>query len=139
MFVKKLSIGFVLLSFVTSICLAEAPMARLGENLPNKKEKKSNERSGSSVNMKNVKIYNKTNVTNSSIAGNVGIAIKGRNVKISNSKFVNKSNVRNSSVAGNTGISIKAKKINMQNVNIQSESNINNSSISGNTGVSVGN
>jgi len=93
----------------------------------------------STVDVKNSRIDNISNVDHSAVAGNTGVQIKGKKVNINNSHLLNRSTVKNSAVAGNTGIKVKAEKVNIKNSHIHNGSNIKNSAVAGNTGVELGN
>ena len=63
-------------------------------------------KSGKNVKISNSQFVNKSNVKNSTVAGNAGISIKAEKVNMSNVNIENKSNINNSSISGNTGVSV---------------------------------
>ena len=93
----------------------------------------------STVNVQNSHIHNNTSVSNSAVAGNTGVQIKGKRVNIKNSRITNRTSVKDSAVAGNTGVKIKAERVNVSKSHIKNSSRINKSAVAGNTGVELGN
>ena len=91
------------------------------------------------VNVSNSRITNSSGVSDSAVAGNTGVQVKGKKVNIKNSHLLNRSSVKDSAVAGNTGIKVKAEKVDIKNSHIHNYSTIKKSAVAGNTGVELGN
>ncbi len=133
---RKIGLGLLAASLVVTMGSAlEVKRAYA----PGKSAVNAEKKAVGTVNMKNVSIKNKTSVDNSAVAGNTGVAVKGKNINMKNVRIDNKTKVKNSAVHGNTGVKIKAKNVNMKNVNIKNKTSVKNSAVAGNTGVEIGN
>ncbi|TQV61401.1 MAG: hypothetical protein FNT15_09910 [Sulfurovum sp.] len=133
---KKLALSLLAIGFLVSTASAEQFSARTGDKGAFHTEQEASK--GSSVNVKNSTITNKSDIKDSAVAGNTGVQVQGKKVNIKNSTLDNKSTIKNSAVHGNTGIKVKGEKVDISNSTIKNKSDIKNSAVAGNTGVKLG-